>query len=66
MKIVVNGEKHAISNGCSAAALVSQLQLGDQRIAVEINREIVLRSELGSHILQPGDQVEIVRAIGGG
>jgi hypothetical protein len=33
---------------------------------MEVNREIVPRSTFDTHRLQPGDEVEIVRAIGGG
>lgn len=46
--------------------LVEQLQLTGKRIAVEVNLEIVPRSQHSGYQLQPGDRVEIVHAIGGG
>jgi sulfur carrier protein len=45
---------------------VASLQLAGKRFAVERNLEIVPRAEHGSTLLQNGDQVEIVQAIGGG
>ncbi|XOZ32978.1 sulfur carrier protein ThiS [Halomonadaceae bacterium KBTZ08] len=66
MKIELNGENTEVSDGASIQALVEQLELTGRRIAVEVNEEIVPRSEYGSHQLAPGDRVEVVHAIGGG
>ncbi|OOZ37435.1 sulfur carrier protein ThiS [Solemya velesiana gill symbiont] len=66
MQIFVNGEEKQVPDGCSMAALISSLDLAGQRIAVEVNEELVPRSTLENHALQPGDRVEIVNAIGGG
>ncbi len=66
MEIHVNGERRELTPGSSLAALLNELQYGDQRIAVEVNEEIIPRSQYGRHCLQAGDRVEIVRAIGGG
>lgn len=66
MEIHVNGERRELEPGSSLSALLEQLKYAAQRIAVEVNEEIVPRSEYGSHRLQKGDRVEIVRAIGGG
>jgi sulfur carrier protein len=66
MKILLNGENHEIPEGCTAAALVEQLQLTGKRIAMEVNLEIVPRSEYATYQLYAGDRVEIVHAIGGG
>ncbi|MFO7786794.1 MAG: sulfur carrier protein ThiS [Halospina sp.] len=66
MKIVLNGENTEVGEDASIQALVDQLELTGRRIAVEVNEEIVPRSEHASHQLSPGDQVEVVHAIGGG
>ena len=66
MKIVLNGESTEVGEGASIQALVDHLELTGRRIAVEVNEEIVPRSEHEAHQLAPGDQVEIVHAIGGG
>lgn len=64
--IRVNGETVETVNGCRVDGLLRQLALADRKVAVEINREIVPRSDYASRILQDGDQLEIVQAIGGG
>lgn len=66
MEITVNGEPREVPENTSAAGLIEILELGGQRVAMEVNREIVPRSTFENHYLQPGDRVEIVRAIGGG
>ncbi len=66
MRITVNGEEREIPEHTSAAALLHLLDLAGQRVAVEVNLEIVPRSTYDAHLLQQGDRVEIVRAIGGG
>jgi sulfur carrier protein len=66
MQITVNGETREIGNDATAADLLDQLGLAEQRVALEVNLEIVPRSEYRAHRLAPGDRVEIVRAIGGG
>ena len=66
MNIVLNGENTEISEGANIEALVAQLELTGRRIAVEVNEEIVPRSEHTSYQLAAGDRVEVVHAIGGG
>jgi len=66
MQIVVNGKKHQLQGLTTVAALLQQLELGNKRLAVEVNQAIVPRSQHAQHQLQPGDRVEIVHAIGGG
>lgn len=66
MRIIVNGEAREVSDGLSAGQLIELLGLGEGRLAMEVNREIVPRSAFDTRQIQPGDEVEIVRAIGGG
>ena len=66
MKIILNGEPHDVAEGCTAADLIAELGLTGRRLAMEVNREIVPRSEYENHRLRPADQVEVVHAIGGG
>jgi len=66
MNIVVNGTKTDINAGFTAAQLIEQLGLTGKRLAMEVNQEIVPRSEYQSYQFQPDDRVEIVHAIGGG
>ena len=66
MNITVNGEKRSLNPEASLEDLVDALGLGGKRIAVEVNREIVPRSEYNHYKLSESDTVEIVNAIGGG
>ncbi|MEJ5207236.1 MAG: sulfur carrier protein ThiS [Lysobacteraceae bacterium] len=66
MRIVLNGEPHALDGQISVAGLLAHLGFGERRVAVEVNREIVPRSRHDSHLLNDGDQVELVHAMGGG
>lgn len=66
MNIILNGEAHELPDGTTAEQLVERLGLGGRRIAMELNREIVPRSDYAGQMLSEGDKVEIVHAIGGG
>ena len=66
MQIVVNGESSTVSEDLSLAQLVAELRLSGQRLAIELNGDIVPRSRWPEVRLNPGDRAEIVRAIGGG
>jgi len=65
MKLNINGESRAISAE-SLSALVQQLGLKPDRVAIELNREIVPRESWDKIALHEGDQLEIVHFVGGG
>ncbi|RTE67084.1 sulfur carrier protein ThiS [Amphritea opalescens] len=66
MLIQVNGDSLDVQEGASVADLIEQLGLGERRVAVELNLEIVPRSRHANTKLSEGDRVEVVHAIGGG
>lgn len=66
MKIQLNGEPRPLCTPFTVTELLAQEGLAERRVAVEVNNEIVPRSQHGSHQLQDGDVVEIVHALGGG
>ena len=66
MDIFLNGEMHKIEDGINIKDFIKQLDLENKRLAVEVNLDIVPRSQFDSYVLSAGDKVEIVRAIGGG
>ncbi len=66
MEIFINGASHQIAVGYTVEQLLQYLDITTQRLAVEINKEIVPRSQYPSHLLQEHDHIEIVQAIGGG
>lgn len=66
MLITLNGSPRDCANGTTIAQLLEEAGYGQRRVAVEVNREIVPRSQHIRYVLSDGDQVEIVHAIGGG
>jgi thiamine biosynthesis protein ThiS len=66
MQLLINGKPEHLPDDFNASQLIEHLGLANERLAMEVNREIVPRSSFDSYRFNPGDQVEIVRAIGGG
>lgn len=66
MHIQLNGDQRELASQLTISELIEQLALTGRRIAVEVNEEIVPRSQHAEVRLSPGDRVEIVHAIGGG
>ena len=66
MQIQVNGEARTIASGSTIIGLLNQLEIRPERVAVEVNLQIVDRQSFARQILQDGDRVEIISFIGGG
>ena len=66
MNIEVNGKPMDLPAEQSVADLVSALELDGRLIVVELNRQIVRRTERDEIRLRDGDRVEIVHFVGGG
>ena len=65
-KIELNGAPYVLAQPTSVAALLQANGYARRPVAVEVNREIVPRSLHPHRVLQDGDRVEIVKAMGGG
>ena len=66
MIIILNGENKHVDSSTNIEQLLQVVGLSDKRLAVEVNQQIVPRSDFGKTVLQESDKVEIVQAIGGG
>lgn len=66
MQITLNGQPAELADDTTVGDLIARLDLAGKRFAVEINGEIVPRSEHAHHSVSESDRVEIVHAIGGG
>ena len=64
--MVINGETRTVVQGTTVAALIVELGLGERRVAVERNREVVPRAQHASTELAEGDHLELVTFVGGG
>ena len=66
MKLKVNGEAREVPEGTTLASLLALMKLEAERVAVEVNAQVVRRARHAEHRLAPGDQVEVVTFVGGG
>lgn len=66
MKIILNGKNRSLDHPITVSELLLEMGATGKRIAVEVNQEIVPRSEHAQFKLNNDDQVEVVQAIGGG
>jgi thiamine biosynthesis protein ThiS len=66
LRIQVNGEFRELPDELTLDGLVRQLALAPERLAIELNREVVRRARWAETMLREGDQVEIVHFVGGG
>jgi sulfur carrier protein len=66
MQIQVNGQSMEFGDGATVSDLIQRMELEGRRLAVEVNEDIVPRSEHSRFSLSEGDRVEVVHAIGGG
>lgn len=66
LTLLVNGDPQEVPEGCTVGALLVQLGVERQRIAVAVNREVIPRRAFASLVLAAGDRVEVLRAVGGG
>ena len=68
MKLQINGEDKTFDSvgAFTLAALVESLGMKPDRVAVELNRDIVPRGRWAETILSDGDKLELVHFVGGG
>jgi len=65
-KIQLNGDSYEVHNGTNLNDLLNQLKIKQNKVAIEINGEIVEKKKYSNLILNQDDKVEIVHFIGGG
>ena len=66
MRLIINGKEQTFDDGLNLAQLVEQLGMKGDRVAVELNREIISRTQWPETRLNDGDKLEIVHFVGGG
>jgi len=65
-KIQLNGDSYEINRGANINELLNKLKIHTNKVAVEVNGEIVEKNKYPNLILNNDDKVEIVHFIGGG
>lgn len=66
MQLVVNGDPRTLDGVSTVADLVREFDLTPERVAVEVNEQLVRRAKYAQTPLKDGDRVEIVTLVGGG
>ena len=65
-KIQLNGDPYEVINGTNLNELLNKLKIQKNKVAIEINGEIVEKNKYPNLILRRDDKVEVVHFIGGG
>ena len=65
-KIQLNGDPYEINHGTNLNDLLNKLKIQKNKVAIEVNGEIVEKNKYQNLILSKDDKVEIVKFIGGG
>ncbi|WP_024859380.1 sulfur carrier protein ThiS [Ruminococcus flavefaciens] len=63
--VKINGEL-LDKDGKTVSEMLADMDISSQRVAVELNEEIVPKAKYGETVLKDGDKVEVVRFVGGG
>lgn len=66
MTLQINGEKRQFPDALSVSSLVEHLGMKGDRVAIELNLEILPKERWSSTELHEGDRLEIVHFVGGG
>lgn len=66
MNVVINGEQRTIADKLTLATLLESFELAPQRVAIEVNEQLVRRAEFSNTPVNAGDRIEIVTLVGGG
>jgi len=66
MRVIINGNEETIEAGITLAELLRRRNAEPKRVAVEVNRELVVRGEHDRTVIREGDRIEIVTFVGGG
>ena len=66
IEIVLNGEQKRVPEGLNVIGLLAHLGIDSSRVAVELNREIVHKTNWPATVVCDGSQLEIVWFVGGG
>jgi len=66
VKVFINGETREIAKQVNLIELLKEFSLPSERIAIELNREVVRKKDWESILINEADKIEIVHFVGGG
>jgi thiamine biosynthesis protein ThiS len=66
LQLQINGEAREVADELKLSELVGELSLAPERVAIELNQQVVRRNQWAQTMLADGDRIEIVHFVGGG
>jgi len=66
MTIIINGIKKTYKTSLNLETLLNELDHASKKVAIEVNDEIIPRSQYKNKLVVDGDKIEIINAVGGG
>jgi len=66
MNVLINGENREVPESVNLKSLLELFSLPSQRVAVELNRSVIRRTDWDTVKLSEGDKIEIIHFVGGG
>lgn len=66
MKVTINGDQKEFVNDVSLLQLLKQLDLPNERIAIELNKDVVRKKDWENIKISDQDKIEIIHFVGGG
>jgi sulfur carrier protein len=66
MRIQINGETKEVPENLSLQSLIEHLSLPNQRVAIELDQEVVRKSQWPTTTVEEDSRIEIVHFVGGG
>ncbi len=66
MKVFINGEVRETSDELNLSELLAQLSMPRERVAVELNKEVVRKKDWETITINDADKIEIIHFVGGG
>ncbi len=66
MRVIINGETKEIVNKVNLSELLKHFSLPNERIAIELNKEVVRKKDWENIEINDADKIEIIHFVGGG
>ena len=66
MNVLINGETREVPESVNLKSLLELFSLPSRRVAVELNRNVVRRTDWEATNVSEGDKIEIIHFVGGG
>jgi len=66
MKIIINGKSKEIAGEVNISELLESFSLPKERIAIELNKQVVRRKDWENIKIADADQIEVIHFVGGG